>query len=442
MTQSVEERVTAAIEALSSIADLNAVSHACGTAASAEAVQMDSAGPVGDQPLFGQPIIVKGNIEVAGHPFDGASPALAGVMGKVDAPVVAQLRAAGAIVVAIANMHELAFGITSANTHFGSVASPVDQTRMAGGSSGGTAAAVGSGAVQAGLGSDTGGSGRLPAAMCGCVGLRPTTGRYDGTHLLTLSHTLDTVAPFGSDVAQVAALDAIIAGVADDKDTLNPAALRIGVVDDPYWQGLDAEMERAGRAALERLNKAGVTLVPLTAPELGTLTTQSAFPIALHETRENWIAFARDLRGQSLADFAANLASLDVRGLFEALARGELPDQSVYDAAMHEVRPDLQARMAALFTDHDLDALISPTLVAPAPPLGETNTVMINGTAKPLFEAMTARALIASVAAVPAITIPFGPGPEGFPLGMELVGAAGSDRHLLVVARTIEGLTA
>lgn len=442
MSDSVERRVTAAIEALSSLSHLNVVTHDRRTAAVGEAREMDATGPGADQPLFGQPIVVKGNIEVAGLPFDGGSPALAGVVGQVDAPVVARLRRAGAIVVAITNMHELAFGITSANAHFGSVASPLNPRHMAGGSSGGTAAAVGAGAVRAGLGTDTGGSGRLPAAMCGCVGLRPTSGRYDGTHLLTLSQTLDTVAPFGADVAQVSALDAVLSGDADEVEMPAPGTLRIGVVDDPYWMGLDAGMDSAGRAALKRLSDAGITLVPLDAPEVGALTEASAFPIALHETRENWITFARDLKGQTLGEFAATLSSPDVRGLFEALARGELPDQAAYDAAMQEARPKLQERMRRLFAENGLDAMISPALVAPAPLLGQVDEVMINGSSQPLFEAMTARALIASVAAVPAVTIPFGQGPGDLPLVMELVGAAGADRHLLAVARVLEGLTA
>ena len=440
MPDSLKHKVTAATQALSSVADLNIVTHDCRALEIAE--RMDADGPQGDQPLFGQPIVIKGNIEVAEHPFDGASPALAGVMGQVDAPVVAQLRAAGAIPVAITNLHELAFGITSANAHFGSVANPLDRTRMAGGSSGGTAAAIGSGAVRTGLGTDTGGSGRLPAAMCGCVGMRPTTGRYAANRLLTLSHTLDTVAPFGADVAQVAALDAIMAGVADENEALDPATLRLGIVEDPFWQGLDGPMETAARAALDRLAAAGVKRVTLSDPQLGPLCAQAAFPIALHETRRNWTVFARDLMGQSLADFATQIASADVRGLFEGLARGELPDQSVYDAAMQSARPALQARMAALFRDHDLDALISPTLVATAPKLGDIDQILINGTPKPLFEAMTERALISSVAAVPALTIPFGAGPDSLPLGMELIGASGSDRHLLAIARTLEGLAA
>ena len=107
---------------------------------------------------------------------------------------------------------------------------------------------------------------------------------------------------------------------------------------------------------------------------------------------------------------------------------------------MNVARPQLQARMKAIFEENDMHALLSPTLIAPPPKLGMVDEVLIDGAAMPLFEAFTARALIASVAAVPAVSVPFGDGPEGLPLSIELVGAAGQDRALLAVARTLEGI--
>ena len=441
MTLSVTERVQHALDRLEQVSGLNALAHPMKGEALGRAEMLDETGPQDGQALFGVPVVIKGNIAVAGQPFDGGSPALEGCIASEDASAVARLRQAGAVVVGITNLHELAFGITSANAHFGPVASPADPTRMAGGSSGGTAAAVAAGCVPAGLGTDTGGSGRLPAAMCGCVGLRPTTGRYASDGVLTLSDTVDTIAPFGADVEQVALLDAVLSGEADVQRPDDPAQLRIGVVGDPYWTGLSHEMEATGRDVLRQLEASGISLVPLEAPGVGEMTAQSGFPVVLHETRANWIAFAQDMKGQSLIEFAGNIASPDVRGLFEALSRGELPGPEVYEAATTTVLPALRDGMKALFEGNRLDALISPTLVSTAPKLGNTEEITINGEAKPLFDAMTARSLIASMAGLPAVSMPFGLGPDGMPFSVELVGAAGADRHLLAVARILEGLT-
>ena len=440
MTQSVTERVQHALDRLDQVGNLNVLTHPMKAEGLSRAQQLDESGSQTGQVLFGVPVVIKGNIAVEGQPFDGGSPALEGYVAPQDATAVARLRQAGAVVVGITNLHELAFGITSANAHFGHVASPVDPARMAGGSSGGTAAAVAAGCVPAGLGTDTGGSGRLPAAMCGCVGFRPTTGRYPGDGVLTLSDTVDTIAPFGSDVGQVALLDAVISGETDGQLPDDPSQLRLGVVGDPYWTGLSQQMDATGRDVLRRLETAGDNLVPLEAPEIGALTAQSGFPVVLHETRANWIAFAREMKGQSLVEFASNIASPDVRGLFEALARGELPGPGVYETAKTMALPALRARIKALFEANRLNALISPTLVATTPMLGDTEEITINGKAKPLFDAMTARSLIASMAGVPAVAMPFGQGPQDMPFSVELVGAAGSDRHLLAVARILEGL--
>jgi Asp-tRNA(Asn)/Glu-tRNA(Gln) amidotransferase A subunit family amidase len=149
----------------------------------------------------------------------------------------------------MANMHELAFGTTSANARFGSVGNPHDPARMTGGSSGGTAAAIGAGIFDIGLGTDTGGSGRIPAAFCGCAGLRPTTGRYPGDGILKLTDTLDTISIMASDMEYLAKLDAAVTGE-------EPAApekagqIRLAVVNDPSWLGIDREMGALGKSVI------------------------------------------------------------------------------------------------------------------------------------------------------------------------------------------------
>lgn len=428
-------QVTAALDALKAHADLNLCTEVLETSARKEAAQQDQGGSAG--PLAGLPFVVKANVAVKGALQDGGSPALSGNVAQKDATIVARLRAAGAIPVAMTNMHELAFGITSHNAHYGPVKNPHDPSRMSGGSSGGTAAAIGAGAVRAGIASDTGGSGRLPAAFCGCVGFRPSQGRYPRDGILTLSQTLDTQTVMGADVDVVTALDAAITG-----DTTRPEGEKIclGVLRDPFWQGLSAEMSALGEACLSRLTANGIEMVESNAAQIETLTEAAGFPIALTETRDNWTTFARDLTGQTLGAFASTLKSPDVRALYEAMARGEIPPAEAYAAAMKHARPGLQTLFAEQFDALQAGALIFPTLARTAPPIDETETIDIDGEVLPLFPTLTRRELAASVAGLPAISIPCGKDDRGLPFGMELIGPAGSDRSLLALAGKVATL--
>ena len=174
-------------------------------------------------PLAGLPIVVKDNINTADMPTSAGTPALQNARPRRNAPSLQKLLDAGAIVIGKANMHELAFGITSTNlsSFAGPVKNPYDKKRIPGGSSGGTSAAIAAGIVSCGLGSDTGGSTRVPAALTGTVGLRPSVGnggaerRYDDANMVVpISHTRDTVGPMGRTVADVALLDSVITGTA------------------------------------------------------------------------------------------------------------------------------------------------------------------------------------------------------------------------------------
>lgn len=403
--------------------------------ARAMGVQLDGVEPAEQ----GLPLIVKANIAVKGMRHDGACPALSGNIARTDATVVQRLRDAGAIPLAMANMHELAFGTTSANAHFGPVGNPQDPARMTGGSSGGTAAAIGAGIVKIGLGTDTGGSGRIPAAFCGCVGLRPTTGRYPDDGILKLTDTLDTISLIGSDMQHVANMDAAIMSEAP-VEAGDAGQVRLVVVRDPFWLGINREMDALGKAVLAKLSAAGVTLVEKDAPHIESLTEASGFPIALFETERNWQKSAMNLAGLSLMEFADRIESPDVRGLYQQMARGEMPGEDAYRAAMDQHRPALQQVFADLFAQTGADAMIFPTLARSAPPIGETEMIDIDGESLPLFPTMTRRELPASIAGLPALTLPAGLCSDGLPFGVELVGPSASDRKLLAIGRAIEAI--
>ncbi|CAD6541594.1 Mandelamide hydrolase [Paraburkholderia hiiakae] len=402
-------------------------------------------------PLAGLPVIVKDNINTRGLQTSAGTPALEGFLPARHAPSVQRLVDAGAIILGKANMHELAFGITSTNLapHAGPVRNPWDPERIPGGSSGGTAAAIAARIVPAGLGTDTGGSTRIPAALCGVVGLRPSVGdggtqrRYhDPQAVVPISHTRDTVGPMGRTVADVALLDAVITG----HGPLSPAAvtnLRIGLPA-PLWEGLEAALEDVARAALAKLEAAGVTLVPVEMSELLALNDRVSYAIALHEPIEDLAAWlvANHAPAQTVADVAARIASPDVRAAYDAVladARG-----GDYHAAMTVWRPRLQQLYAQTFSASGLDALLFPTTRLTAVPIDELNgssRVSIDGAA-PIdeMEAYLRNTDPASNAGIPGLALPAGLVNARLPVGLELDGPAGGDRRLLAIGLAFEAI--
>jgi len=244
--------VRAALERAEQLKDLNAFIILNKDAALAAAAQVDAGQKTGA--LAGLPIAVKDNINTADMPTSGGTPALQNARPTKNAPSLQKLLDAGAIVIGKTNMHELAFGITSTNlsSFAGPVKNPYDKTRIPGGSSGGTAAAIAARIVACGLGSDTGGSTRVPAALTGTVGLRPSVGnggaqrRYDDANMVVpISHTRDTVGPMGRTVMDVALLDSVITGTPMAKaEPLRGKRLGIPAV---LWSGLDRDVETVGK---------------------------------------------------------------------------------------------------------------------------------------------------------------------------------------------------
>ena len=220
--------------------------------------------------LTGIPISLKDIIDQAGVPTTAASRVRGAVVAAHDAPVTARLRAAGAVFVGKTNMHEFAFGTTSEDSAFGPCRNPADDTRVAGGSSGGSAAAVAAGLSVASIGTDTGGSVRIPAAACGVVGLKPTWGEIPAAGVGPLSRQPDHVGPMPGSVPAACLLHGTLAGRPPAVGaTLEPRTLaktRIGVLGGWFATRVHPDVAHAFGAALERLRAAGADLVPVELP--------------------------------------------------------------------------------------------------------------------------------------------------------------------------------
>ncbi|MEO0997612.1 MAG: indoleacetamide hydrolase [Pseudomonadota bacterium] len=392
-------------------------------------------------PLHGIPLVIKDNIHVAGLPNTAGTPGLEGFVPGETNRSVGALQRAGAIVLGKTNLHELAFGITSNNAAFGAVGNPRDPSRFAGGSSGGTAAAIAAGLAPAGLGTDTGGSVRIPAALTGIVGFRPSPGRYPTEAVTPISATRDTVGGMGRRVADIVLLDRVISGEDVETGRLpEPDALRLGICRDYYFANLETETAAQIDRALERLQAAGVTLVNVEYPELAK-RVEAGFPIALYEARRDLARYLDEFEtGIDLPALAARTASPDVAGVFAAVVDENAIPEAAYRAALADIAA-MRSEFQSLFDTNDLDALVLPTTPLTARPIdGSLETVELNGRQVPTFPTYIRNTDPASLAGLPGISIPAGDAANGLPVGLELDGAPDSDRQLLRVALAIENL--
>src|SRR5512147_1907648 len=253
---------------LAAIAEHNARTNAFilvdepGARAAARAADEERRRGVNRGPLHGVPISVKDLIDVAGQPTTAASRVRTGHVAARDATIVTRLREAGAVLIGKTNLHEFALGTTSEESAYGPVRNPHDLTRSAGGSSGGSAAAVATGMGVASIGSDTGGSIRIPAAACGVVGLKPSVGEVPTDGVIPLSATFDHVGPITTSVADAATLWAVLAGHAPRVvDAAKPADVTLGVLGDYFTTLLDSEVRTAFERAVTCLCASGINLV-------------------------------------------------------------------------------------------------------------------------------------------------------------------------------------
>src|SRR5437773_1522395 len=398
-------------------------------------------------PLHGWPWLIKDNINSAALPTTAGTPSLIGNRPRANAHVLDALLGAGGIVFGKANMHELAFGITSNTGACGPVRNPYDPSKIPGGSSGGNAAGVAARFAPAGIGSDTGGSTRIPAALCGVVGFRPTVGRDAGTGTLAgvrevvpLSHTRDTPGPIARSVADVALLDAVITGQPRTLPRADLRGLRLGVARRSFFADLDPALEEVVDEALDQLQDSGAVLVEVDIANLEDLNARVGFPVVLFEAGTDLPVYLEaNHTGVTLQELVAAIASPDVKAIFEQsiIGPGAIPE-SVYRDAIEVFRPQLQAAYQRSFDEHALDALVFPTTPLPARPIGQDQTVELNGRQVSTLLTYIRHTDPGSNAGIPGVSVPIGLTGDRLPVGLELDAAAGSDRRLLAIASAIE----
>lgn len=386
-------------------------------------------------PLHGVPIALKDLYDTAGVRTTAASSIYAHRVPAEDATSVARLRAAGAVLIGKTNLHEFAYGVTTESSYFGPTRNPWDLERVAGGSSGGSGAAVAAGLCGAATGSDTGGSIRIPAALCGIVGLKPTYGRISCHGLLPLSWTLDHPGPMARSVYGVAVMLAAMAGY-DPRDPASAdvpvpdytaglrdgvAGLRIGL--DPGWalSGIRQEVRAAFQKALSVLEDLGAEIVEVSVPRIeegmeAALTILMAEAIAIHEE------FLRTRPDDYQPDVRARLEKgFGVSGMDYGRARrtGEL----------------LRRDFAILLQKVDLFA--TPTCGITTPKLGQRE-VTIDRETVPVMAPLTRYTRVFNLTGLPAISVPCGFSSEMLPIGLQLVGRAWDEATVLRAAYAYE----
>ena len=390
--------------------------------------------------LHGIPLALKDNLDTAAMPTTGGTPGLRGHRPARNGAVVQKLLDAGAIVFGKTNLHELAYGITNNNAAFGAARNPYDPARIPGASSGGVGVAVAARMAPGGIGSDTGGSVRIPAALCGIVGFRPTTGRWSQAGIVPISHTRDTAGPMARSVADCELLDNVVTGSrASAPRSLR--GLRLGVPRAHFWEPLDREVARLMEGVLATLKDAGAVLVEGDIPDVGRLDNEAGFPIALYETVADLDAYlAGHGSPMRYRELVAQCASPDVAGLLQSLhGEGAIPE-AAYRHALTSLRPQLQAAYRDHFKRHDVVAVVFPTTPLPAALIGEDETVDMNGARVPTFATFIRNTSPGSVAGIPGISLPAAMTRAGLPLGLELDGPEGSDAELLAIARAVEAV--
>jgi len=386
-------------------------------------------------PFHGIPIAVKDIFYTVGVATTAGSLVFGDFIPDHDATVVSRLRTAGAISIGKTNLHELAYGITSKNPHYGFVLNPVDPTRIPGGSSGGSASAVAAGFVPMALGSDTGGSIRIPASYCGITGLKPTYGRVSRYGVLPLAFSLDHIGPLGSGVEDCALAMNAIAGPDPLDASCSQAAVpdfnlpprtdlkdvRVGLPRNFFFNRVDEQVSAAVHNSLSMMQTLGAFIHEMEIPDLNAVNTaarvvQLAEVAALYAGRHDAALFGSDV--------------------WDLIQQGKLIAGYEYVNAQ---------RLRTLFCEEFnklwrvIDVLAAPTTPVAAPGLHETE-VQIGDEWENTRMASTRLVRAVNYLGIPALSMPCGKTTSGLPIGLQLISSPFSEAKLLQIARTLEPL--
>ena len=381
-------------------------------------------------PLHGIPLGLKDNIDTAGIKTTAASAVYAERVPKDDAECVKRLRAAGAVFLGKLNMHEFAYGGTSAVTHFGPVHNPWDRARTPGGSSGGSAAAVAARLCAAALGTDTAASIRFPAAVCGVVGLKATHGLASIRGIVPLSELHDHVGPLARSVADAAIVMTALAGFdADDPVSIRSDAtdlrvamqqpvgkLRIGTPRDPFFAGVDAEIVAVTERAIGTLRGLTASVTDVVMPPLDTFAVLSAEIYEYH--------------APLLADPAKRALYKPVT--LERVQRDGMVTAPQYIASRRQMLLG-RRRIASLFDR--VDVLVTPTTMAPP---GRIDAALAN---VPEEFSMIRNTLPFNAYGLPTISVPCGFTSAGLPIGLQITGPRLGEARVLALAQAFEQAT-
>lgn len=394
-------------------------------------------------PLHGLPIPIKDSVNTRDYPTTGGTPALENFRPADDAKLVRLLKDAGAIVMGKTNIHELSFGWTSNNHAFGAVRNPYDTSRIPGGSSGGTAAAVAAMMAPLGVAEDTQGSIRVPAALCGICGFRPTTRRYPNDGVMPITPLFDQVGPHARTVSDLCLFDAVVTGDTQVEATPSLDGVRLGVDRDYFYTGLDDNLARICELAQAKLQDAGATLVDASIPGLAGLIELTTAPAQLYDLLPRFSEYLRTYGAGISFDRVLAQASSDIK---ETFARYVLPggehatSEEAFVAARDKHIPALRRTMQHYFRDNRLDAMLFPATMAPATPIGQDTTVEVNGEQVSLERVMSRNISPGSTAGIPGLVLPAGLTGDGLPVALEFDAVAGADRALLALGLRLEAV--
>jgi len=407
-------------------------------------------------PLAGVPVAIKDVMVTKGVRTTAGSKILENFIPPYDCTAVARLEAAGAVVLGKMNCDEFAMGSSNENSAYGPVRNPRDISRVPGGSSGGSAAAVAAGTAVATLGSDTGGSIRQPASFCGVVGLMPTYGRVSRYGLIAFASSLDHIGPLTKTVKDAAILLRVIAGrdpldstsadvpVPDyEADLAKPVdGLKIGVPREYFGEGLDAEVRAAVEAGIAKLRSAGCEIVPISLPHTA-YAIPTYYVIATAEASANLARYDgvrygyRAKNARSLAEmyrksrdegFGAEVKRRIMLGTY-ALSSGYY---DAYYLKAQRVRTLLTRDFEQAF--QKVDAIVTPTAPTPAFKLGEKSDDPLSMYLADIYT------VTADLAGIPGISVPCGQGQSGLPIGLQVLGRHFDESTVLRLAATVERL--